>query len=93
MGLGRLIFHRLIELTNENTLFWAKARQPASSKEYVPELFSSSEQRIFRNSVVHIYWAKADFCENVISKTVVQRSKLKWAAKKESTFWWQVCLG
>ena len=49
----------------------------SSSKEYVTELFSSFERGIFRKSVVDISWAKADFYENLILKTVTQKFELK----------------
>ena len=38
--------------------------QLSSSKEYVTEMFSTFERQIFRSSVVHISWGKADFYEN-----------------------------
>ena len=54
-----------------------KARQAANSKEYIRELFSNFEQQIFKSSVLHISWAKADFYENLIFKPVIQKSEPK----------------
>ena len=49
----------------------------SSSEEYVKELFSSFERRIFRNSVVHISWVKAGSYENFVLKPVIEKSEPK----------------
>ena len=77
------MFRHLTELASETTLFWANARQAASSEEYDTELFSSLERRIFRNSVVHISWAEVDFYDNLILK-IYPKIWTKVSARKKT---------
>ena len=54
-------------------------------REYVTELFSSFERQISRILVVHISWVKASFYENLILKTVIQKSELKNSKLKKKS--------
>ena len=48
----------------EIVLYRRSSAVASSSKEYVTEMFSTFERRIFRSPMVHISWEKADFYEN-----------------------------